>query len=282
MNKLLISACAAALMLPVSAGAADMHKDKHKDGAVKAKAETTVKTDKMDKSAKADNANAVYRTKTSLSGKELLGEGIHGAKGDRIARIDDIVLDANGKADKVVFLSGGVFGFGGTRGALDYNAIDIAYEDEDYEPVVSVSLSEEGIQSAVEYETEEMNDYSLISEIIGSKVNLIDDEDEDDDAVINDIILSDAGTVQHLIVQESVISSIGAGTKYAVPYAKLQVEQGAGGGLVLDMTEEQLEASPVYKASWRSQVGADMKQGWENTKDEVDEWDDDADDKLDD
>ncbi|WP_428409128.1 hypothetical protein [Hyphococcus sp.] len=264
MNKLLITACAAALMLPASASAMDMHKDKTK----------------TESSAAVSSEAGIYLAKTSLSAKELLGEGIYGVKGDRIARIDDIVLDANGKADKVVFLSGGVFGFGGTRGALDYKAMTIAYEN-DYEPVVSVSLSEEGVKSAVEYETTQMNDYSLVSEIIGSKVDLVDGADEDDDAVINDIILSEAGTVEHLIVQESALGSIGAGTKYAVPYSKLTVAQGDG-GLVLDMTEEQLEASPVFKASWREQAGADIKKTWEKTKDGASDLKDDVENEIDD
>lgn len=275
MNKFLMTACATALLLPASAGAVGVEKDK--DTMVKTETSTTVKTHKMEKTVAVDTS--VYMTPASLSAKELLGEGIHGINGDRIARIDDIVLDANGKADKVVFLSGGVFGFGGKRGALDYKAMDIA-TDGDYEPIVSVSLSEEGVQSAVEYETTKMNDYSLASEIIGTKVDLIDGADEDDDAVINDIILSDAGVVEHLIVQESVISSIGAGTKYAVPFSALKVEQGDG-GLVLDLTEEQLEAAPIFKASYRTEVSHDMKEGWEKTKDAAGDMKDDVEDAVD-
>ncbi len=273
MNKLLMTACAAALILPASAGAAGPDKDK-------AKTETSAAVEAGEVQTAAATGAELNLNRSSLSAKELLGEAIYGVEGDRIARIDDIVLDANGRADKVVFLSGGVFGFGGTRGALDFEAMNIAYEN-DYEPVVSVSLSEEGVKSAVEYETAQMNDYSLISEIIGSKVDLVDGVDEDDDAVINDIILSEAGAVEHLIVQESALGSIGAGTKYAVAYSKLQVEQGSGGGLVLDMTEEQLEASPVFKASWRSDAADSVKKTWEKTKDGADDMKDDVEDSID-
>jgi sporulation protein YlmC with PRC-barrel domain len=221
-----------------------------------------------DAEAEAYDADALtYLEPTSLSAKEFLGEGIAGIDGERIARIDDIVIDANGKAESLVFLAGDVFGLGGKRGALDYNAVDIAVEG-DYEPLVRVSLSEDGIKSAAEYVTGETNDYSLASEIIGAQAELLSGDGEGESAVINDIILADSGMVEHLIVQKSAVASIGAGEKYAVDYAKLAIAEGDG-GLILNITEEELDASPRFSAMRKAASDA-----WDKTKDAADDIED--------
>ncbi|WP_411818322.1 hypothetical protein [Hyphococcus sp. DH-69] len=264
MNKLLITAAASALLLPLSANAESQNKAE-----MNAEARTNMEagtTTTADYSA----SGTVWMSPSSLSAKELLGEGIRGADGERIARIDDIEIDANGNASKAIFLSGGVFGLGGTRGALDYQQMDIEIDSE-HEPIVSVSLSEEAIQAVAEYRTEEMNDYSLASEIIGAKVDLeTANDNDDDDAVINDIILSADGRVEHLLVQKSAIGSIGMGERYAVAYSKLAVEQGDG-GLVLDLSEAELTASPRFTESRNAlQKGWDKtREGVENTADDV-------------
>ncbi|MEX6634249.1 hypothetical protein [Hyphococcus lacteus] len=269
MNKLLITAAASALLLPLSANAeqnkkTEMNAEAHaemKQGDMKAGKANHDKTKKM--STKYEANGTVWMSPTSLSVKELLGEGIRGANGDRIARIDDLEIDAQGNASKAVFLSGGIFGLGGTRGALDYKQMDIAI-DNDHEPIVSVSLSEEAVQSVAEYKTEKMNDYSLASEIIGAKVDLqTANENADDDAVINDLILSSDGRIEHVLVQKSAIGSIGMGERYAVAYSKLAVEQGDG-GLVLDLSEAELTAAPRFSDSRNA-----MQNTWDKTRDGV-------------
>ncbi|WP_425409014.1 hypothetical protein [Hyphococcus sp.] len=319
MNKLLITAAASAILMPLGVNAAQSDAEetkmktetveqenvdrktdakitsKMKTDADRMKAETVTKTTygaetaDMETSAQTTSAQTTSAQKTSaqkdksyadadmdenadmkvgarsMSVKELLGEGIHGVDGDRIARIDDLVIGANGQIQDVVFLSGGVFGLGGKRGALDYNTIDIAME-EDREPVVNISLTEEAIQSAVEYETEEMNDYSLASELIGAEVDLTrTSEDNEDDVVVNDIIIADSGVIEHLIVQNNIIGGIGAGEKHAVAYSKLSVAQGDG-GLVLDMTQAELDAAPTF-TSLRADIGSRANRAWTDTKD---------------
>ncbi len=285
MNKLLISTAAFALLTPMAASAGE----NPKTDAAKAEARTEMKANadmkaadkdkaKKHKTAKAEmtnNANSVvYMPATSLSAKELLGEGIEGANGDRIARIDDIVIDKNGRAQDVVFLSGGVFGLGGKRGALDYRAVDIAV-DRDYEPDVSASLNEEGIEAVAEFKTDKMNDYSLASELLGAEADLTPSDDATD-VVINDIIFDADGDVEHLILQKTAIGPIGAGEKYAVPFNKLTVAQGDG-GLVFDMSEDELNAASRFSME-RSGAG----KAWDKTKQGVKDAADDTGDAIED
>ena len=316
MNKLLLSAAAGAILLPLAACA-------DKSAESEAQAESTIESpaaddaltsgelktatlsdprtstretaydDDADTPTDYDAQSITYLNSGSLSAKELLGESIEGVNGERIARIDDIVIDANGKAESVVFLAGDVFGLGGKRGALDYNAVDIAIED-DFEPLVRVSLSDEGIKSAADYVTTEVNDYSLVSELIGAQADLMSGAGNGEDVVINDIILADNGMIEHLIVQKSAVGSIGAGEKYAVAYSKLTVAEGDG-GLILNVSEDELDAAPRFSAmrkaadnSWDKTKGA-ASDAWNNTKDAADKaWDntkdaaDDAGDEIED
>jgi sporulation protein YlmC with PRC-barrel domain len=292
MNKLLLSAAAGALLLPLAAcaeksadsdtqaeSAIETPASEEEDAATSSETRTAAVGDPLTPAAETGYGDAAadaeaydadaltYLEPTSLSGKDLLGEDVTGVNGENIARIDDIVIDANGAAETVVFQSGGVFGLGGKRGALDYNAVDIAVAG-DNEPAVRVSLTEEGIQSVAEYVTEEVNDYSLISEIIGAEVELLSGDGEGKSVVVNDIIFDDGGMVEHVIVQKSAVASIGAGEKYAVDYAKLAIAEGDG-GLILNITEEELDASPRFSAMRKAASDA-----WDKTKDAADDIED--------
>ncbi|WP_165793747.1 PRC-barrel domain-containing protein [Hyphococcus luteus] len=274
MNKLLLSTAAFALLTPMAASAGE----KPKTDAAKTETQAEMKANadmnaydkdkhdkdkaKKDKTAGAEMTNdaaVIYMPAASLSAKELLGEGIEGANGERIARIDDIVIDKNGRAEDVVFLSGGIFGLGGKRGALDYRAVDIDV-NRDYEPDVHASLNEEGIKAVAEFKTDKMNDYSLASELLGAELELTPGGEGATDVVINDIIFDADGDVEYLLVQKTAIGPIGAGDKYAVAYNKLTVAQGDG-GLVLDMSEDELNAAPIF-AMKRSGV----EKAWDKTR----------------
>lgn len=289
MNKLLISAAACAMLAPLGACAnetpqseaaqtessnqsettlaaadPDMNKDKaYKDKTKAASADMNAKT-----------AGVVYMPAASLSAKELIGEGVDGQDGEEIATVDDIVIGADGRAERLVFTSGEFLGLGGKKGALDFRAVDIAV-DRDNEPDVSVSISEDGIEAVAEFVNDQRNDYSLASELLGAQVDLQPGGDKTEDVVINDIIFDGEGNVEHLIVQKSAIASIGAGEKYAVAYNDLQVEQGDG-GLLLAMTETELDAAPTFATT-----RADAEKAWDKTKDKARDAADDMEDAAD-
>lgn len=308
MNKLLLSAAAAAILLPLSACAdqnaqtAENERDRETAAEMAAEEDAapaasqarmaaadpvtpTEETAYGDAAAEGEAYDAekiTYLQPTSFSAKDLLGEDVTGVDGENIARIDDIVIDANGEAETVVFQSGGVFGLGGKRAALDYEAVDIALES-DADPEVRVSLTEEGIQSVAEYVTDETNDYSLVSEIIGAQAELLSGTGDEESVVVNDVIIDGEGRVEHLIVQKTAVASIGAGEKYAVDYMKLAMAEGDG-GLVLNVTQDELDAAPRFSAMRKAAGDAwddtknTARDAWEDTKDAAD----DAGDKIED
>ncbi len=278
MRKLLLTVAAAAILTPL--GAAADEKNKTEIG-VKAQHQADQSQHKMGAKMRHDAKANLYLEPTQLSAKDFLGEGIHGVEGDRIARVDDIVIGADGKAKSVVFLSGGVFGLGGKRGALDFNRVNVSW-DSDYDPRVQVSLTQDAIQSVAEYNTDKMNDYQLASEIIGTKVDLASRDDSDDDAVINDIILDKDGSVKFLVVQKSMLGSIGAGQKYAVDYSRLSHEQGDG-GLVLNVTEKDLEKAAKFSHMRRqaADVRKEMHDTMHDAADKAEDAADDVEDSID-
>lgn len=272
LKKHLLSAAAVAIALPMAAQAGEKSSQKYGEKS------SMTQSQAMDRPENPAEAGVVKFDAPMISAKELLGEGVRGENGERIARIDDIVMNASGQAEKLVFLSGGLFGFGGHHGALSFGDADLTMNEE-FEPDIRVGLTEETVKDVAEFDSDEMPEYTLASDIIGSEVDLSTNGDDDEDAVISDVILTQDGMAKHLIVQKSAIATIGAGQKYAVAFDKLQVAQGDG-SLVLNLTEEELEASPRY-ASWETAVAGTWnaaergaEKAWKKTKQGADKaWD---------
>lgn len=208
----------------------------------------------MDNSYGADNGieRTAYLGPNEISAKELLGEEIYGADNpadtteESIAHVDDLLIDADNKVTSIVYVSGGVAGVGGTKSTIPYNKVGLSFEADEpageSDPEVRVSMTDDQARAAKEFDQAGMNDYRLASEIIGSKVDLASTEGDDDDAVINDLVLAKDGTVKQVIVQASLVGSIGAGDLYAFDFGKLGVAQGDGGDgdLFLNVTEQEM------------------------------------------
>ncbi len=56
------------------------------------------------------------------SADELIGKNVYGRDNNKIGEIDDVILDANGKAKQLVISSGGFLGIGEKQVAVDYSA----------------------------------------------------------------------------------------------------------------------------------------------------------------
>jgi len=238
----MLSAAAAALVFP-AAYAAGAQDDPAQDNPEAVQTPETVQTDtQID--TKAETSAIMYLGADQISARDILGEEIAGADGDEIAHIDDLVIDANGKAETVVFKSGDAFGLGGKRGALDYSQVSVAI-DESADPRTSVSMTEDAIKSVAEYVTEETNDYRLASELIGASAKL---SASDEEATITDLILAQDGSVEHVIVQNGLVGAVG-GEKMAIDYTDIAIEQGDGGGVVIGLTPDELAASQRFEYS---------------------------------
>lgn len=237
MRKFMITAAATALLAPLGAAAGEKDKAGYK---MKSQTEDA-RMQTGEKAADAEMSDVVYLAGDQLSVKELLGEGVIGESGERIARVDDIVIGDDGETKSVVFLSGGFLGFGGKKGALDYDRIDLTIT-QNHDPRVKASMTKEAIQTVAEFEAEGANDYSLASELIGASARLADGEEE---ATISDLILDRNGDVRYVIAQEGLMDVLSADRR-AFAFSDLTVEQGAG-GLVLDTTAAAFDDAPRFE-----------------------------------
>lgn len=241
MRKVMYAAAAITLLAPLGAAAGD----KQKSGE---KLETKSEAARMDKDKTAAMDDVVTLEADQLSAKELLGEGVIGSTGERIARIDDLVIDDEGEASSVIFLSGGFFGLGGKKGALDYDRVDLAIE-ENHDPRVRVSMTEEAIQTVAEFETDSANDYSLASEIIGASARL---SDSDEEATISDLILDRDGKVRYVVAHEGVLDILSADRR-AFAFSDLTIEEGAG-GLILNATADSFKNAARFEYHHTAEV----------------------------
>ncbi len=165
-----------------------------------------------------------------MSARDILGAPVFGVNGERIARVDDFVIGADDQVEEAILLSGGFFGLGGQKAAVDFDRLNLTY-DFDRDPLVTVSMTEESIKGVAEYKQTEANDWSLASELIGASGNLAE---SDRDVTITDIILSMDGEAEYLIAADGLIASFG-GDRRAIDYSRLTVAQGDG-GVTIDLT----------------------------------------------
>lgn len=263
MKTLLISVAAAALILPVTACSKNSAETKAADAAVPSALEEGQDGDDAVVAANTTNANlpavaaagedgmarTAYLGATDISAKEMIGEKIYGQDNpsdtteESVAHVDDLLIGADNKIKSIVYVAGGLGGVGGTKSTIAFNNVGITFESGqamgENDPLVRVSMTDDQARAAKEFDQNGLNDYRLASEIIGSKVNLASTPDDDDDAVINDLIFSKDGTVKTVIIQHSLVGSIGTGELYAFDFGKLGVEQGDG-GLFLNVTEAEM------------------------------------------
>lgn len=61
------------------------------------------------------------RINTRNTAEHLIGQDVHNNAGEKVAAVDDIILDSNGEAQLLVLKDGGFFGMGGKRVALNYD-----------------------------------------------------------------------------------------------------------------------------------------------------------------
>lgn len=225
MKNLLLSVSVAALIVPMAAHAAqDSEVKMDQSESTGVLEQDTVTGDKAMDIDQSSHEGTLYLQSTDVSAKHLLGEGIIGTDGDRVARVDDIVIGDDGRAKSVVILSGGVLGLGGSKGELAYNSLGLDIR-EDNEPRVTTSLSEETVKSIKPYNSDQ-SDVTLATEMIGSIAAL---RDSDEQVRINDVILSPEGEVKHVIVSDGMLGALGWENEYAFNYAQFMVEQGSGG-----------------------------------------------------
>ncbi|GLR78447.1 PRC-barrel domain-containing protein [Azospirillum oryzae] len=89
----------------------------------------TVKSDTMKSDATKSDSTTSGSAATSgglggqlASADELIGKNVYGRDNNKIGEIEDVILDASGKAKQLVISSGGFLGIGEKQVAVDYSA----------------------------------------------------------------------------------------------------------------------------------------------------------------
>lgn len=112
-----------------------------------------------------------------LTADMILGANVQNPAGENIGTVEDILVNADGDAERVIINDGGVLGLGGKMASFDYSVIEGLNADED----VVVKLNEQSIKNATgfSYKAEKNADAKVavmpadmfsVKEIIGSKV----------------------------------------------------------------------------------------------------------------
>lgn len=93
-----------------------------------------------------------FNVDTALTADKLIGTSIQNPKGEKIGKIEDIIVNADGDATAVVVNDGGVLGLGGKMAAFDYDILEGFTANEN----VMVKLSEDSIKNAQAYDPDAM------------------------------------------------------------------------------------------------------------------------------
>lgn len=88
-------------------------------------------------------------SRTTATG--MIGRDVVNGNGDKVAKIEDIILNENGNAAMVVVADGGVLGLGAKLAAFDYNNISSRTENGD----VIMPLTEQSIDQAAAFSYDE-------------------------------------------------------------------------------------------------------------------------------
>jgi sporulation protein YlmC with PRC-barrel domain len=87
----------------------------------------------------------------NLTAHGLLGKAVVNANGDRVATVEDIIINKNGKAAKIVVSDRGFLGIGGKVAAFDYNKVLAQHPD----GKIVMTLTQDMIDHAANYSYEQ-------------------------------------------------------------------------------------------------------------------------------
>jgi len=266
MKKLMITAAASALMF---GAAACSNETEMNEAAYDTDTAEMAQTDETDDEyaevdAEAPDYETVYLVAGNLSAGEIVGAKVIGADGEDIATVDDLLIGDNGQIETVVFRSGDFIDLAGMKGSLPYSDLDVAMV-ENGEPAFTISMTEEDIQNVAEFDQEGLNDYRLVSEMIGTTADFTN---SDDSARINDVIVSEEGEALYAIIGDPIL-----GEDRQIGFDMIMVEQNADNNdtIMINASSEDLEMMPVFRYE-QDEMSMDTEREssteWDNSSDD--------------
>ena len=127
---------------------------------------------------------------------------------------------------------------------MSFDEATITPQADSDEPEVFVTLAEASLETLPTFEQEEMNDYRLASEMIGSSPALAFNGET---VRIADLILTASGEPRYAVVSPSLVST----DLFVVEINAVTLAQGDGGEneIVLDIDAETYNTAPAYRES---------------------------------
>lgn len=194
-------------------------------------------------------ASMEFQTKTTASG--MIGKPVFNSRNERIATVEDIILDSSGNAQLVVLANGGFLGVGEKLAAFDYNMVSKRDANGD----VIMPLSEETIKkvTAFSYEPKDRADNLRTMPAGGISVKEILDgqvvaNDKKTLADVDNLTFAD-GRANRLIVSFDKTLGMG-GQQAALSYKALKlVREPNSTDVDFQMSANQAANFEAYKAS---------------------------------
>ncbi len=149
--------------------------------------------------------------------KRLIGKKVKGPKGENVGEVDNIVFGPDGKVRELIVSTGGFLGFGDKNLAVKWSEVT-AGPGYDYvsTPITAESVKKYGLfdgfpKSSGPLAARDWRSSELIGDYVYLKGNV-------HYAYVRDLIVSEGGELQAVIVSPDVGFAHGAGGYYAYPF----------------------------------------------------------------
>lgn len=152
-----------------------------------------------------------------LTADKIIGAKVLDPQGKDIGDVNDILVDAEGDAERVIINDGGVLGLGGKLASFDYDVIEGATADAD----IVVKLTDASVKGAQSFDDKAIPaELYSVKKIIGSKV-----VDAEGKAVAKvDTVAFDEDDADYLIVTSNSILGMG-GERSALDFEALDLSK---------------------------------------------------------
>ena len=150
--------------------------------------------------------------KDGWTAQQLFGTPVYGANGEEVGEVENLVVSADGKIEKIIVESGGFLDIGDVHLAVPWNEVEVAKGLER----VSVPLTEENVDDFSLFDDDEVQTDERewrATELMYDYVSL---KDYPGYGMVHDLVFSKDGEVEAVLVNPDV--GYGVGGPYAYPY----------------------------------------------------------------
>ncbi|MEO1253156.1 MAG: PRC-barrel domain-containing protein [Pseudomonadota bacterium] len=252
MRNFLMTTTAAALALSGSVIASDYAADKNERAATDAEMQSTQKwgskSTKKDKIAFSDDEinaiavltqvtsrptielgdDAIILTRSAHTAKRLIDRPVYNMNDEKIATVEDIRLNDDGRIDTLILASGGFAGLNERTYEAPFSEFRVEMTDDDFHRL-SLDKSKEEFRSFAKFDRNAVTDGWFVNELIGLDATFANPSANKnyDSAYLDDVIFTFDGEAQFASVEYGGLLGIGEKT-VLVPFERVSIAQGDG------------------------------------------------------